>query len=88
MKRGGNALPLEVELDLSGEFSRKEMLKSSLGSTKESHLAGLDDFKQQGDVKLYSQLPDYDDFRGYDLGIDKQLEEIAKRIFVNLHKPS
>ena len=34
-------------------------------------------FSQKEDVKLYSQLPDYEDFRGYDLGIDEQLEEIA-----------
>ena len=45
-------------------------------------------FPLQADVKLYSQSPDYDDFRGYNLGIDEQLGEIAKRIFVNFHKPS
>ena len=43
---------------------------------------------QQEDVKLYSQLPDYDDFRGYDLGIDEQLEQITTLIFANFHKPS
>ena len=46
------------------------------------------EFPQQEDVKLYSQLPDYDDFRGYNLGADEQLEEIARGIFVNFHKPS
>ena len=45
MKRRENALPLEVELELGGKFSRKEMLKSSLGNTKERHLSVLDDFK-------------------------------------------
>ena len=37
-------------------------------STKESHLAVLDNFKHQEDVKLYGQLPDYGDFQCYDLG--------------------
>ena len=37
---------------------------------------------------MYSQLPDYDDFRGYDLGIDEQLERAATLIFANFHKPS
>ena len=37
---------------------------------------------------MHSLLPDYDDFRGYDLCIDEQLEQIAALIFANLHKPS
>ena len=35
---------------------------------------------QKEDAELYSQLPDYDDFRGYDLGIDEQLGQIATPI--------
>ena len=43
---------------------------------------------QQEDVKLYSQLPDYDDFWGYDLGIGEKLERAATLIFANYHIPS
>ena len=33
----------------------------------------MNGFLQQEDVKFYSQLPDYVDFRGYDLCVDEQL---------------
>ena len=35
---------------------------------------------QREDFKLYSQLPYYDDFRGYDLGIEEQLERASTLI--------
>ena len=49
--------------------------------SKEANAILRNEFSHQEDVKLYSQLPDYDDFRGYDLGADEQLEEIAKNEF-------
>ena len=64
------------------------MLRSNSEESKEAGAVLRGESPQQGDVKLYSQFPDYDDFRGYDLGTDEQLEETAKRIFVNFHKPS
>ena len=64
------------------------MMKSSLGNTKEAHLGVSDDFEQQEDVKLYSQLPDYDDFQGYDLGVGGVLSRIAHKIYAGFHKPS
>ena len=45
------------------------MLRSSLGNGKESHIAVLDNFIQREDVKLYIQLPDYGDSQRYDLGM-------------------
>ena len=44
------------------------MLRSRLENRRASHSAVLDKFKQREDVKLYIQLPDYDDFQCYDLG--------------------
>ena len=64
------------------------MLRSSLGNTKESHLVVLGNFKHQEGVKLYGQLPDYDDFQGYDLGQGAILHQVAQRIYANFHQPS
>ena len=63
------------------------MMKSSLGNTKE-HLVVLEDSKQQEDVKLYGQLPDYGDFQGHDLGREDILLQIALMIYANFHRPS
>ena len=40
-KRRGKATPLEVGLDLSGEFPRENTLRPRLGNTTEAHLAVL-----------------------------------------------
>ena len=37
---------------------------------------------------MYIQLPDYDDFQGYDLGMGWILSHIAHEIYANFHKPS
>ena len=37
---------------------------------------------------MYMQLPDYDDFQGYDLGVGGILSQIAHNIYANSHKPS
>ena len=87
-KRREKASPWEVEMDLGGESSRRNMLKSNLDNTKESHLAVLEDSEKQEDVKLYGQLPDYGDFQGYDLGMEDILLQIALRIYDNFHRPS
>ena len=51
--------------------------------SKEANAILRNEFSQQEDVKLYSQLPDYDDFRGYDLGVEEQLERAATIILLN-----
>ena len=39
-------------------------------------------------LKMYIQLPDYDDFRYYDLGVGGILSQIVHKIYANFHKPS
>ena len=56
--------------------------------TKEAHLVVLEDYKKQEDVKLYGQLPDYDDFQGYDMGEEDVLRQVGLRIYANFHKPT
>ena len=69
-ERRGKAKPLEVELDLGGECSRANMSISSLPNGKEAHLGVfLDNFKHREGVMMYTQLPDYDNFQCYDLGL-------------------
>ena len=75
-------------MDLGGKYSFANMLRSNLEESNEVNAVLRSEFPQQEDVKLYSQLPDYDDFRGYDLGIDEQLELAATLIYANFHKPS
>ena len=86
--RRSKALQWEVEMDLSGKAPRRNMLKSSLGNTKDAHLVCLEDFEQKSDVKLYGQLPDYDDFQVYDLAQEDILRQIALGIYANFHRPS
>ena len=62
------------------------MLKSNLEESNEANAVLISEFPQQEDIKLYSQLPDYDDFRGYDLGIDEQLEKSDTLIYANFRK--
>ena len=64
------------------------MLKSNLEESNEVNAVLRSEFPLQEDVKLYSPLPDYDDFRGYDLRIDGQLEKAADLTYANFHKPS
>ena len=64
------------------------MLRSSLESGEEAHIVFLDNSKHQEDVKLRTQLPDYGDFQGYDLGVGDTLNRAGRRIFANFHKPS
>ena len=55
---------------------------------KRAHLGSLGDLKHKEDVKIPSQLPDYDDFRGYDLGVGGILSQVARGIYADFHKPS
>ena len=45
------------------------MLQSSLEGGKEARTVSVENPKHQEDLKMYSQLPDYDDFQRYDMGI-------------------
>ena len=81
-KRRKKAEPLEAKIDLRGKYSFANMIRSNLEESNEANAVLMSEFPQQEDVKLYSQLPDYDDFRGYDLGIDEQLERAATLILI------
>ena len=50
---------------------------------KEAHAILVGNFKPQDDLKMYGQLPDYDEFHGYDLEIDSELSQIAGNIYAN-----
>ena len=63
------------------------MLKSSIGHTREVNHVLLDKFKIQGEVKMYSQLPDYDDFRRFYLPNETDLTAISGRIYEGFAKP-
>ena len=82
-KRREKAKSWDVTIDLSGKFPIQNMLKSALMDKKESNVVFLEDFKKQEDVKLYSHLPDYDDFQGYDLGDGDILRHVALGIYAN-----
>ena len=45
------------------------MLKSGLEGEKEERAVAVENFKQQEDLEMYSLLPDYGDFQGYDQGV-------------------
>ena len=66
-KRRSRANPLEVELDLSGGFPRENMLRYSLEDENEAHIVLANGSEHQEDLKMYIQLPDYDDSQCYDL---------------------
>ena len=36
---------------------------------------------------MYTQLPDYGDFQGYDLGRDGALNHVGRKLYANFHKP-
>ena len=47
----------------------------------------MDNFKQLDDLKMYIQLPDYDDSHGYDLGVGELLSQFVRGIYAHFHKP-
>ena len=87
-KRRGKAKSRGEVIDLSGGSPRRNMLKGALAGKKESNASLLGDSQKQEGVKLYSQLPDYDDFQGYDLGDEDISRQVALGIYANFHKPS
>ena len=74
-KKRRKRVPLDAKMDLVGEYSFAKCWKViRVGSSEVDAVSG-NEFTHQEDFKLYSQLPDYDEFRGYGLGIDEQLEK-------------
>ena len=54
------------------------MPTSGLEGEKGPHTISAQNFKLQEGLKMYGQLPNYDVFQGYDLGIDSELSRIAE----------
>ena len=68
------------------EFAMRNMLKSGSGGEKESRTISVGDFKQQEDLEMYGQLPDYDEFQLYVLGIDTDLSKIGEKMYASFHR--
>ena len=64
------------------------MMESVLRNHREVNQASVGDFKIKGRVKTYSQLHDYDDFRGFDLPNDNDIPAISQRIYEWFANPS
>ena len=64
------------------------MSRSSLEDENEAHVVSANDCKREEDLKMYIELPDYDDFQCYDLGVGGILSQIAHKIYVNFRNPS
>ena len=52
-------------IDLGGQYSSADILKSRIEDTSGVNQEIIDEFKIQEDVKMYSQLPDYGNYRGF-----------------------
>ena len=75
---------MEREIHLCGKYAFPNTPNPSLGNSPEAHQAVLDEFKIQKGAKVYIQLRDYDDFKGFDLSNQKRLSSISKRIPLDL----
>ena len=62
-------------------------LNPSWNGEKEARAVLVANFKHRDDFKMHSQLPDYDDFQGYDLGIETILSQISQKIYSYFRKP-
>ena len=82
------ASPLGEEVDLAGKYSLAIMTKSGIEDNQEANQLLLDGFKIQEDVKMYIQLPDYGDFRGFYLANESDLAAISKRGYEGFARPS
>ena len=93
-KRRKKAEPLENKMDLSGKFGLSNLLRSNLEESNEVNAILRNEFPHQEDVKLYIQLPYYDDFRGYDLvlvnnwgKLQSEFPRISQTFLANIETP-
>ena len=63
------------------------MQKSGIGETPDVDHAILCEFKIQDDVKMYSQLQEYDDFWRFDFPQETDLSAISKRVYEGFPTP-
>ena len=64
------------------------MLRSRLGDDPEVNQVLADEFKIQDDVKMYSQLPGYDDFQRLDIANGCDFAATQEIIYGCFYKPS
>ena len=64
------------------------MIKSGLRGEKEARIIPVVDFKQREDLQMYGQLPDYEEFQRYYLGIYSEVSQIDAKIYADFHNPS
>ena len=69
------------EIDAGGKRSCPNMPNGSLVRYPEVYRALLEKFKIQYDVEICTRLPDYDDFRDFDLPSEMGSAVISERIF-------
>ena len=55
------------------------MMTSSANAETEANLALIDELKFQEDVRMFSQLPDYNDYQVFDLAKEDYLATASKR---------
>ena len=63
------------------------MIKSGLDVEKAPRTMLVGNSKHQEDLEMYGRLPDYDEFQGYDMGIDTDLSRIAEKMYADFHNP-
>ena len=63
-------------------------MKYNISDTQKVNKVLIDEFNVQWCVKIYSPLPDYSDFRGFDFPNGADLTAISKRICEGFAKPS
>ena len=80
-------MPLEVELDLSGKFYMG-ICPNRVWGEKEDHAILGGGFKNQEDLEMYGQVPDYGEFHRYDMRIDSESSQVGEKIYADFHKPS
>ena len=64
-ERRAEASSSKKEIDLGGKDALASMMKSGIEAAPEVNRALLGEFKIQEGAEVYSQLPDYDYFRGF-----------------------
>ena len=79
---------MEVALDLSGEFLIISLQSQVWKEKRNRILFRSEIFKQKEDSEMYGQLPDCDELKWCDMGIDTYLSRIAEKIDSNFRKPS
>ena len=64
------------------------MVKSGLEGEKEARTVLVENLKRKEGLEMHSQLPYYDEYQWYDMGIETVLSQIAQQIHANFRMPS